>query len=243
MNKRYFESIKNIINEIETTQRKVIDQVSTICAEAIEKGNLLYFFGTGHSHMICEEVFYRAGGLACVYPILEPSLMLHEGAYKSSLIERLKGLGKILLEESEAKEGDILFLISNSGRNTTIVEMALEAKKKGIITIAITSLKHSTNTTSRHESGKKLYEITDYVIDNCVVKGDAAVEFENFPHKVGPTSSVAGIIIANAIVVNIVGKLIVSGFQPPIFKSANLDESDLHNRSFIERYKSRIKLL
>ena len=78
MNKQYLKNIRALLDKLEETQEDVIDKVSEVCAEAIFNGKLLYFFGTGHSHMICEEPFYRAGGLACIYPILESGLMLHE---------------------------------------------------------------------------------------------------------------------------------------------------------------------
>lgn len=243
MNNRYIEVIKKLINEIERTQSQVIEEVSQVCAEAIKNDKLLYFFGTGHSHMICEEPFYRAGGLACVYPILEPSLMLHQGGYKSTLMERVEGMGKILLEDSGADKGDVLFLISNSGRNPAVIEMAIEAKGKGIITVAITSLKHSHTFSSRHKSGKNLYELTDYVIDNCGIPGDAAVELENFPQKVAPTSLIAAILIVNTIVTNVVDKLLSWGFTPPVFISANTDEGDKFNQDLLKRYRPRIKVL
>lgn len=97
MNKAYLKNIIGLLEKLDATQEKVIDQVSAICAECIYNGGVLYFFGTGHSHMICEEPFYRAGGLACVYPILETDLMLHEGASKSSGYERLEGLGNVVI--------------------------------------------------------------------------------------------------------------------------------------------------
>lgn len=243
MNDAYIQVIRTIIDQIENSQSEVMDQVSRVCAESVRAGHILYFFGTGHSHMICEEPFYRAGGLVPVYPILEPSLMLHEGAYKSTLIERLDGLGKILLDHSSAGKGDVLFLISNSGRNGSVVDMALEAKKKGIVTVALTSLSHSRTYVSRHKSGKRLFEVTDYVIDNCGIPGDAAVEIPGFPQKVAPTSTIACVLIVNTIVSNVVNRLVSQGITPPVFMSSNTDEGDVFNRGVIEKYSSSIKIL
>lgn len=243
MNRDYAYNVKNIIDEIMNTQAEVIEKVSDVCTESIKDSRMLYFFGTGHSHMICEEPFYRAGGLVPVYPILEPALMLHEGAYKSTLIERADGIGKVLLDESGASKGDVLFLISNSGRNNAVVEMALEAKDKGILTVALTSLKHSRGVTSRHKSGKKLYEVTDFCIDNCGIPGDASVGYKSFNQKVGPTSTIACVLIVNTIVTNVVEKLLSSGITPPVFMSANTDEGDSFNKVLLKKYKPRIKLL
>ena len=89
MNKTYLDTLRSLLDKLENTQESAVDAVSAACAAAVANGGLLYFFGTGHSHMMCEEPFYRAGGLACVSPILEPSLMLHHGGAKSSALERV----------------------------------------------------------------------------------------------------------------------------------------------------------
>lgn len=107
MNKDYLNIIFSLLKNLENTQEETVDRVAAVCAECIEKGGLLYFFGTGHSHMICEEPFYRAGGLACVYPILETDLMLHEGASKSSGYERLEGLGNLVVSNANLGSGDV----------------------------------------------------------------------------------------------------------------------------------------
>lgn len=143
MNKDYLKNITRLLEKLENTQEDIIDQAAAVCAECIHNGGLLYFFGTGHSHMICEEPFYRAGGLACIYPILETDLMLHEGASKSSGYERLEGLGNLVISNTALRKGDVLFLISNSGRNCAVIDAAMEAKKRGAITVAITSMNHT----------------------------------------------------------------------------------------------------
>ena len=111
MNKEYLDNIRQLLKKLESTQEQHIEDVAQVCAEAISEEHLLYFFGTGHSHMICEEPFYRAGGLACIYPLLESDLMLHEGASKSSSYERIEGLGNIVISHSSVSKGDVLFPI------------------------------------------------------------------------------------------------------------------------------------
>ena len=179
MNKEYLRNIQRLLDHLENTQEQVIEQVAAACAESIFNGGLLYFFGTGHSHMICEEPFYRAGGLASIYPILESDLMLHEGASKSSSYERIQGLGNVVVSHTPLGKGDVLFLISNSGRNCAIIDAALEAKKRGAITVAITSMNHTTQVTSRHSNGLNLYQVCDFVLDNGGVVGDASVLGKN----------------------------------------------------------------
>ena len=243
MNKTYLNNIRQLLDRLENTQEQVIDQVAEACAECIFQGGLLYFFGTGHSHMICEEPFYRAGGLASIYPSLETDLMLHEGASKSSSYERIEGLGNVVISHTPLGKGDVLFLISNSGRNCAIIDAALEAKKRGAITVAITSMNHTTNVTSRHSNGMNLYQVCDFVLDNGGIVGDASVELEGLEQKIAPTSSVIDITLVNTVLVNTVERLIQKGMTPPIFTSANTDEGDKANKSILETYKPRIRSL
>ena len=243
MNKAYVKNIIGLLEKLEKTQETVIDQVSAVCAECICNGGLLYFFGTGHSHMICEEPFYRAGGLACVYPILETDLMLHEGASKSSGYERLEGLGNVVIANAGLGKGDVLFIASNSGRNCAVIDASMEAKKRGAITVAITSMQHTTQVASRHNSALKLYQVCDYVLDNGGELGDASVEVAGLEQKIAPTSSVMDVTLVNLIVVNTVERLIQKGVKPPIFMSANTDAGDEANRTVLQMYKGRIPSL
>lgn len=243
MNKTYLKNIYSLLEKLENTQEEIIDRVSAACAESICHGGLLYFFGTGHSHMIAEEPFYRAGGLACVYPILETDLMLHEGASKSSGYERLEGLGNLVVSDSGLGKGDVLFIASNSGRNSAVIDAAMEAKRRGAITVAITSMNHTTQVTSRHSSGRNLHQVCDYVLDNGGEVGDASVELEGLDQKIGPTSSVIDITLVNLILVNTVERLLEMGMKPPVFMSANTDAGDEANKAVLEMYKGKIPCL
>ena len=240
MNTAYLKNIIDLLEKLESTQEEVIEQVSAVCADCIYNGGLLYFFGTGHSHMVCEEPFYRAGGLACVYPILETDLMLHEGASKSSGYERLEGLGNIVIANTGLGKGDILFIASNSGRNCAVIDAALEAKKRGAITVAITSMNHTTQVLSRHSSGLNLYQVCDYVLDNGGVAGDASVQLPGLSQNIAPTSSVIDLTLVNLIMVNIVERMLEKGMNPPLFMSSNSDGGDKANKSVLEVYRERI---
>ena len=243
MNKEYLRNIRNLLEKLENTQEQVIEQVAEVCADCIYNGGLLYFFGTGHSHMICEEPFYRAGGLACIYPILETDLMLHEGASKSSSYERLEGLGNVVVSHTSLGKGDVLFLISNSGRNCAVIDAALEAKKRGAVTVAITSMNHTANVASRHSSSLNLYQVCDFVLDNGGIVGDASVSLDSLPQKIAPTSSVIDITLVNLVLVNTAELLLQKGMTPPVFTSANTDQGDSANKNILETYKSRIPSL
>ena len=126
---QYLENAIELLKKVKDSQRDNIIRAAEMTADSVENGGMLFVFGTGHSHMLAEELFYRAGGLVDVYPILEESLMLHNGAAKSSDIERLEGYAAIILKHTPLKRGDTIIIASNSGRNALTVEMAMESRK------------------------------------------------------------------------------------------------------------------
>jgi uncharacterized phosphosugar-binding protein len=226
------EKLKTIKNE----QIENIEKGARLVAEVVKNDGRIYIFGTGHSHIVAEDIYLRAGGLALVKAILEPALMLHEFPNKSTYLERLDGYGKVLFKLYKITSQDILILVSNSGRNNVVVEMALEAKKNGTKIIAITSIKHSQKVDSRHKSGKKLFEIADVVIDNYSEYGDAAYFVKNFDVPLGPTSSITGTAIIQSLMVSAVNVLVEEGIIPPVFRSSNLDGADEYNDKLFEKY-------
>ena len=235
--------VTDLVETINNRQMKNISQVAKIIAKSLQEDGLLHVFSTGHSHMVVEELFYRAGGLVQVNPILETSLMLHEGAVKSTKLERLSGYAAAILAGENVEKGEVIIIASNSGINCVPIEMALLAKEKGLSVVAITSLEASKQLVSRHSSGKKLYEVSDFVIDNCVPKGDAAATIPNTTQSVGALSSIAYTYIAQSLVLNIVNGFIEKGMVPPVYMSANMPGGDVHNNDLINKYKGRIRCL
>lgn len=234
--KRYFDFLSDKLQEIVDRELPNIDRAAQLIAESCLKGGRFYVFGSGHSHLIAEELYLRAGGFALVRAILPPELMLHEMPNKSTYLERIEGYAKALVELYEIDEKDSILVISNSGRNAVPVEMCLEAGKKGASVIAMTSMKHSSSCASRHSSGKKMYEIADVTIDNCAEKGDAVFPVEGLYTGVGPTSDATGIAIAQALVCEVVDRMVKAGAQPPVFKSSNVDGGDEHNEQLFKKY-------
>ena len=237
----YFNSIKEKLEKVLDTQRENIEKVANIFAEGIENKKTIFVFGTSHGGMITEELYYRAGGLAVINPIFNPALVLSvRPITMTSQFERLEGQSQALLDSSKAKSGDIILIHSVSGRNSSIVEMALAAKEKGLTVIGLTNLNTSTNSKSRHESGKRLFEICDIYIDNCGDIGDASIKFDGLEQKAGATSTVIGATIVNSISVRTVELLLEKGIEPPIFYSANIDGGDEKNQKIFEEYKDNI---
>lgn len=239
---RYLELALQQIHAAADSQRGAIDAAAGLVADALIAGRFLYAFGTGHSHMLAEEPFYRAGGLARACAILDPPLMLHEGAAASSQREQQTGYAAQVLDRYPLTAGDVLVIASNSGRNAVPVEMAITARQRGIRTIAITSLNHSRAFPSRHPSGKRLFELADLVLDNTGVPGDAALELPGLPRKVGPTSTVVGALLLNAMVVRAIELALSRGHTPEVYASSNADVPGW-NEALIAKYQPQIRHL
>jgi len=238
---KYINNIELIISAIKEKELGNIEEAAQAVSKALKSGNFIYAFGTGHSHMLAEEIFYRAGGMVKVYPILCTELMLHEGAVKSTSMERLQGYAKVILDDYPIEKGDVIFVFSNSGRNAVPVEMAIEAKNRGMKVIVLTNINHSSASKSRHSSGKRLFELGDVVIDNCGEHGDACIQTKK--KKVAPTSTVTGAMVMNAIVARTAEILEDSGIDAEFYSSSNTDEGEKQNLEYIKKYKDLVKPL
>jgi len=237
----YFKKLSALIEEVAGAEEKNIDAAIKACYDSLKNGKMIYTFGTGHSHLLAEEIFYRAGGLVRVYPILDEGLMLHAGAAKSTTLERLEGYAAVLAEHYALEKGSTLIIFSNSGRNAVTVEMVLEAKKRGLTVVAITNMTHTSEVASRHSSGKKLCDVADIVIDNHGCYGDAAMEIGN--RKVSPTSTSVGAAILQAIVCGIVDRAESEGTAIEVFSSSNIDGGDEINEAYIKKFTGDIRPL
>ena len=239
----YLNNLQRIIENIIIEQMESIEKCALLFADALENGHNIFLFGTGHSHMLAEEVFYRAGGLVRLQPVLETSLMLHESASKSTEIERLEGYAELLFNSYSMKKDDVIVIISNSGRHGAPVDMACLAKENGLKVIALTNIRHSSSSPSRHKSGKKLYEFADVILDNMGCVGDASVYFDGLQRNACPTSTSTGAALLHAAVAGCIEKMLDDGFMPEVFSSSNVDGGDEINNAFINKYKNTIKSL
>ena len=233
---KYLDYVKEQLSALTLTQAEPLERAAKLAAQSYCDGKQFFTFGTGHSHMIAEEIYLRAGGLAFVKGILPGELMLHQKLNMSTYLERLEGYADILLNLYGVGAGDTMLIISNSGRNSVPVEMAQGAKARGANVIAITSLKHSQKVSSRNKSGKRLFEVADVVLDNQAAYGDAAFTVPGCSTPTGPISDIMGITLAQALVVGIAEQLAACGIDPPIFRSSNSDNADEHNDRLLHKY-------
>ncbi len=237
----YLEKVIETLNDVSSKETLNIKEAAKTMYNALSKDLLVHVFATGHSHMFCEELFYRSGGLVGINPILVPALMQHEGAIRSTKLERNTGLAKIIFDSVDKKENEPFIIVSNSGINSVPVEMAEIAKENGHPVIVVTSVNSSKNSNARTISGKKLYEVADIVIDNHVPFGDGV--FDDEGTKTGAVSSIIGNYVAQKLVLEVIELYKTEGKVPPIYKSANTPGGDEHNKELYDKYKSRIKSL
>ena len=233
----YLEQSLSNINEMLTSQQQQLDKTVEQMVRTIKENGIIFGFGTGHSHMIPMEMFGRAGGLANVCAMLDESILNGGGARRSSKMERLSGLADIIWECTPPQPKDMLFIVSNSGRNAAIVEMALRAKKEGVFTVAITSLAQSKANASLHHSGKKLYELADIVLDNGAPDGDAQMRYGTY--TTGPLSTLSGIVLVNSIICETIQRCEQQNIEVPLFQSQNT-ERKTNNDALFKHYAVRI---
>ena len=238
----YFKQVGDVLDKVINTQGERIEEAARLVGESLAKDGMLYVFGCGHSHIIGEDLFYRAGGTVPVCAMLDSDLMLHGGAVKSSHYERMSGLAKPIFDRYCLTPNDVLLIVSTSGINSVPVEMAMCAKEKGIPVIAIVSMAYAEDK-SRHMSGKKLHDVADIVLDNGVCHGDASVAIGDSGMKVGPISTISACMIAQSIIVQADENMWKNGIMPPVFVSGNLPGGMEKNQAMIDRYMPRIKHL
>jgi uncharacterized phosphosugar-binding protein len=239
----YLGRISAMVARLHEEQLEQIREAGRLVAEALRADRLVHVFGTGHSHMLAEEGLFRAGGLAPVNAILESGLMLHEGAAVSTRLEKLPGYSPIVADKYGFEEGDLLIVISNSGVNAAPVEMALLAKEAGLKVLAISSVAYSKSVEPRPGVSARLYEIADLTLDNLGEPGDAVVDVDGTGLKVGPTSTVIGATLLNAIFVEATCTLAAEGVEPPVYRSSNMPGASEHNRRLVQRFAGRIRHL
>lgn len=239
--KEYLEKASAILKKIEESQLGKIEEAAEIISQAIVDGHMLFAFGCSHSSLPVQEIFYRAGGLMLVNPIFGPGLSLEDFPPTfTSKMERLEGYGRLLLDRLPTKAGDVLILVSVSGRNAVPVDMAMAAREKGMKVIGLTSMEYTTSVSSRHSSGKRMYELVDVVIDNPAPAGDAILEVEGVPQKICPISGVTSCAILHALIAATVEKLLAKGFTPPVHLAANMPGGDEYNKRLRAEYKDRM---
>ncbi|MEA5026236.1 MAG: sugar isomerase domain-containing protein [Erysipelotrichaceae bacterium] len=205
------------------SQKAAVEQAAEAIFAAIRDEHRFFVYGGGHSHLITEELYSRAGGLACINPILEDEIMVHQSADKSNLMETSSEYAHILMKKYGLEKNDVLLLVSNSGKGNLTVEFATIAKKAGVKVIALTNTRQSAGLKSSHKSEKRLFEVADLIIDNCAPVGDAAFVISG--REGCPLSSSLGCYLAQSLAVDLCYVMLKNQFVPPVLVSANIEEA------------------
>ncbi|MFQ6131967.1 MAG: SIS domain-containing protein [Armatimonadota bacterium] len=241
---RYLARVEALVRIVAEQEAEAIETAAQTISSRAADGHLVHTLGCGHSSLLAQEVFYRSGGLMLVNCIFAPGQSLSERPVTiTTQMERLPGLAAAALEGADVREGDVLIVISSSGRNVFPVEAALEGKRRGCFVIAVTSKTIAQSTTSRHESGRMLADVADLILDNKVIPGDSCVELEGFPQTVGATSTVAGALLLQAVMARAIELMVEAGQEPPVFINANVEGGSEHNQRVIARYRDRLRHL
>jgi uncharacterized phosphosugar-binding protein len=238
---RYLDQLQELQTEL-LAEGPAIEEAAEMLATCIADGGVVHVFGSGHSHMMAEEVFHRAGGLIAFNAMLDINLTSF-GTLKAGRVERTEGYAPAILASFDIRPDEVVIVVSNSGINPVPIDLAIEAKKLGAKTIAMTSAKNYASATSRHSSGKKLAEVVDLTIDSHVPSGDAILTLDGMQTAVAASSTALGATLMNMLVAETAAALLAKGVEPPALVSANVPGGDEYNASLIERYGPRLTLL
>jgi uncharacterized phosphosugar-binding protein len=235
---RYLHAMSELQAHVVEDQRANLLEVARRMAETIQRDQRIFLFGTGHSHLIAEEGFYRAGGLANVVPILTEHVMLHHLPSLGSRLERTPGLADMILERYDPQPEEMLFVFSNSGVNQLPVEMAVRGRERGLFVVSLSSLAYARQA-PLSELGMRLDQSVDLALDNGGIPGDAILDLEDLPWRVAPSSTVICALLWNCLVAETARLLLESGTEPPIFVSLNVAGAAQHNQALLEKWRPR----
>jgi uncharacterized phosphosugar-binding protein len=250
---RYLAIAGEIVQRIAATQGDTIEAAAQICADSIAGDGLVFCWGGGHSRMSVEEMFPRIGSYPGFYPMVELALTFYtnivgaDGLPQSFFLERQERYADAILANYEFGPHDSMICFSSTGINGLVIEMALQAKARGLPVIAVSSLAHAQSTVSRHSSGKKLREVADVTIDNCTPAGDAVIGIEGLKYKVSPTSTIGATAVVNALKARTAELLVARGAPPIVLTSPHFadrpEEAEEQLQRVYKEFKRRKRMI
>jgi len=239
---RYISAVQEMLQRIADEETPAIEKAADVIADALANGHRLFAFGASHSSLPVQDVVYRAGGLMLFNPIYGPGIdaLTTRPATLGSQMEQMPGYAEAILDNAPISAGDVLVVVSVSGRNAVPIEMAQLAQERGITVIAVTSHAYTDAVTSRHTSGMKMKDFADIVLDNKVDAGDAVLELEGVPRKFTPASGITTTALMHLLSAATIEALVARGLTPPVFLAANLDGGKEWNARLLAENADRI---
>lgn len=244
----YLEKIIGNLQKVKETQGDNIEAAARLMADAIAEDRLIHVYGGGgHTTLAMGEMFFRAGGLANIDPIMETGLSVFNQALKYLALERTENYGAAIMKYYELQKGDLVIIFHNIGINAATIDAAIEAQKAGAKIIAVSS-SHWQNEMPpehfiRHSSGKNLFDFADVCIDDDNPVGDAVINVPGFDSPIAPISNVVDFTIAHWLEIACIAECVRRGIIPPVWRSANAPGGDEFNAASLKKYRSRVKCL
>jgi uncharacterized phosphosugar-binding protein len=244
----YLEASQALMRRILTEEREPMERAAQRLCEQIAADRLVHVFGPGgHSNLATQEIFFRAGGLMHVSAILDEGTLLSNGALRSMAIERTPGYGKVVIADRRLGPDDLLILVNAYGINAALIDAALEARRRGVFLIGVSSRAHASGTSpdhpARHPTRQNLHDLVDIAIDTKVMIGDAVVTVPGMSQPIAAISTFANAFALNCLVIRTVARLVERGIEPPVWRSGNAPGGDEANARFIARFHDRVRAL
>ncbi len=244
----YLDATIDVLRRIQHEQWSNIEAAARLMADAIEQDRLLHVYGGGgHTTLVMGEMFFRAGGLANINPVMETGLSVFNQALKYLELERCVNYGRSIMKYFRLQPDDVLIIFHNIGINAATIDAAMEAREAGAKLIAVSSSRWQEEMAAdhfiRHPSGKNLFDLADVCIDDYNEVGDCAVKVPGFETPIAPNSNVVDFTIAHWLEIETVRQCIERGVEPPVWRSANAPGGDEYNKRFVDKYLPRVKML
>lgn len=244
----YYKSILKNLELVNQTQEENIKKAASLMANAIAEDRLINVYGGGgHTTLCMGEMFFRAGGLSCINPIMETGLSVFNQALKYLELERTVNYGSAIMKYYDLKKDDVLIVFHNIGINPATIDAVMEAKKNGVKIIAVSSSYWQNEMPEdhfiRHPNKTNLFDYADVCIDDFNPVGDAVVNVPGLDTPIAPVSNIVDFYIAHLLEIETVRQCVERGITPPVWSSANTPGGDEKNAAYLEKYRPRIKML
>lgn len=244
----FLDTVISSLKEVEETQADAIEAAAVLMAAAIEQDKLIHVYaGGGHTTLCMGEMFFRAGGLACINPMMETGLSVFNQALKYLEFERTVNYGAAIVRYFKLQKDDVLIIFHNIGINPATIDAAMQAKADGAKIIAISSshwqFESPEDSPIRHPSKKNLFDFADVCIDDLNPLGDAITHVDGVDEAMAPTSNIIDFYIAHRLELACAAECVKRGIDVPVWRSANAKGGDAANQTYLDKYMGRIKML
>lgn len=245
---QWLDNVRFIMQHIQDTQMERIKAAAEVMADTIESGRWVHTFGCGHATIPVEEMYPRIGGFVGFHPMVELPLTFFTritgemGVHQFIFLERVEGYGVEIMKGYNFDPRDTMWVFSHSGINNVNIDVALEAKKRGMKVIAFGSYEFAKGKQTRHSSGKTIFDVADIVVDTCAPIEDASVPLKNHVDKIGPVSTMAFVTCVWMTVTTVAEILAERGVKLYIHPSHNAGDATAKERldEALAEYKRRI---